>query len=308
MFLRSCLLQSILVGILFVYFEWNFSSNLREERRAWITLLSTDDYLPGIQALARSLKRAQTAYPLVVLMHKVDESNEVYRAVLNEGCHVRFIDDLIPTQYVDIAFPQFTNVWDKLRAFEIVDVCDRCVFMDGDIIVLKNMDELFDMEKDIEFGAVQTCSCNFRGLPKYPENWKPENCPYTYEQNSSLPKPNHSQMVITFNSGVFLYRPDLEVFKQMKEALNTWNITDFRFADQDFLNKFYENRWTRLAFEYNAVKLFMKSHPTIWDISQIKAVHFVISKPWKLEDPGNTDYESINHLWWDAYRWQEHDP
>jgi alpha-N-acetylglucosamine transferase len=224
--------------------------------------------------------------------------------ILDEGCSIRYIEDLYPTSKTEPAFTHYIHTWTKLRAFELVDICDKCVFMDADIIVLKNMDEIFDLDNNINFGAVQTCTCNLRKLPTFPKFWKKENCPYTYGLNSNNITHNNPHVHITFNSGVFLFHPNLTIFQQMLEALNTWDLSAFVFPDQDFLNKFYDKKWTRLPFMYNGVKVFSISHPYLWDLSNIKTIHYVLGKPWKKSDENSNEYEEINQLWWQAYHWK----
>lgn len=305
MYLRISIIVTIVIVIFGIYYEKYFISKPYNERRAWVTLLGTEEYLPGVLALARSLKRANSLYPLVVMVNQNDCSDESQKIILNEGCLIRFIEGLYPTNKTEFAFTRFTHTWKKLRAFEMVDTCDRCVFMDADIIILENMDELFDLDANINFAAVQTCTCNLKQIPTFPKFWKKENCPYTYEQNSNdITTNDHSHVHVIFNSGVFLFHPNVTVFEHMLEALNTWDISEFRFGDQDFLNKFYHSNWTRLPFMYNAVKVFSISHPYLWDLSELKTIHYVHLKPWQKSNDNNTDYASINELWWQAYQWR----
>lgn len=300
---RWILIATIAVAISAVLYQKYSTSKTRNERRAWLTLLGTEDYLPGVLALARSLKRAKTVYPLVVMVNEHSWSEETQQLILNEGCSVRFIDDLHPTSAANIAYERYSETWQKLRAFEMVDVCDRCVFMDADIIVIRNMDELFDSDASVNFAAVQTCTCNLRQIPTFPAWWKRENCFYTDEQHASAHKHDGLDKYAYFNSGLFVFHPNLTVFQQMMQALDTWNLTEFIFPDQDFLNKFYHQSWTRLPFIYNAVKVVSKSHPNVWNLSEIKAIHYVLAKPWNKSDKDYLEYESINQLWWEAYEY-----
>ncbi|CAF2074866.1 unnamed protein product [Rotaria magnacalcarata] len=106
------------------------------------------------------------------------------------------------------------------------------------------MDELFELDQNPNFAAVQTCISNPAKTSSYPKYWKPENCPYTHGENSDGHDLvyEHGRL---FNSGLFVFHPNLVVFEQMIAALNTWDLTDFIFADQDFLNQFYRSSWKR---------------------------------------------------------------
>lgn len=87
---------------------------------------------------------------------------------------------------------------DCQRAFELIkfDVCglpfpwslltepvrhQRVVLLDADMIVMRNMDELFDMDlsKD-SIAAAHVCACNPRKLAHYPADWSVITFPIFY--------------------------------------------------------------------------------------------------------------------------------
>lgn len=44
--------------------------------------------------------------------------------------------------------------------------------LDADMIVLRNMDHLLEMELEKDWiAAAHVCACNPRGLPHYPDDW-----------------------------------------------------------------------------------------------------------------------------------------
>lgn len=114
MFSRTCAITAIAIATFAVFYQAYFSINNPKERRAWITLLGTEDYLPGVLALARSLKRASSIYPLVVMLNENDISDETKNLITNEGCSIRFIEKLYPTSTTGFAFPRFLHTWKKL--------------------------------------------------------------------------------------------------------------------------------------------------------------------------------------------------
>ena len=73
-----------------------------------------------------------------------------------------------------MAFARFTNVWTKLRAFELTEY-ERVVLVDSDMLVCRNMDELMD----VPLGALErpaiaagfACTCNPNRIPTYPSDW-----------------------------------------------------------------------------------------------------------------------------------------
>jgi hypothetical protein len=112
-------------------------------RRAWVTLLTRPSYLPGVLVLHYSLQRVKSAYPLIVLITPTLPSSSV-AAMRALGIQVEQVEPLRPLVPVSIVAERFADTWDKLRAFGL-DL-DRAVMIDGDMLLLQNMDDLFDME------------------------------------------------------------------------------------------------------------------------------------------------------------------
>lgn len=111
--------------------------------RAYATLLSTETYLPGVLALHQSLRRSGTAYPLVVAV-----SAHLPRAVelpmLQAGILVRRIPEstAIPKEMIENN-GHWGHTFDKVHLFGLVEF-SKLVYVDSDMMVLTNIDELFD--------------------------------------------------------------------------------------------------------------------------------------------------------------------
>lgn len=59
----------------------------------------------------------------------------------------------------DYAFERFTEVWNKLRSWDMTDYDVLC-WLDADMLVLRNMDELLDQLNDGDvFGARFSVIC-----------------------------------------------------------------------------------------------------------------------------------------------------
>jgi hypothetical protein len=155
------------------------------EKKAWVTLVTENSYLKGFQCLARSLKRVQTAYPLIVLhpdtsinistgqpKEKTSLTAEDLETIKNEGCELKPIERIHPTnEPKEYVWDHFQDVWTKLRVWDI-EGYDRVVFLDSDMLVMKNIDHLMNMNLPKDFlGAVNACTCNPRKIPKYPKDW-----------------------------------------------------------------------------------------------------------------------------------------
>ncbi|KAK4121307.1 glycosyltransferase family 8 protein [Parathielavia appendiculata] len=82
--------------------------------------------------------------------------------------------------------PRFRDCFTKLSVLSLEGSYARVVLLDADMLVLRNMDELFDsntLELDENrkrvFAAVHACTCNPLRLKHYPRDWVKENCAFT---------------------------------------------------------------------------------------------------------------------------------
>ena len=111
--------------------------------RAYITLLSTENYLPGVFALHESLKRSGTPHPFVVAV--ADQiSPEIDAIIERTGIIVRRIPPTtaIPKDMIE-GNGHWGHTFDKVHLFGMHEF-EKLVYVDSDMLVLANMDELFD--------------------------------------------------------------------------------------------------------------------------------------------------------------------
>lgn len=145
----------------------------------WTTLITNTDYLPGLLALDFSLKRVGSKYPLIALY--TDSFPLAGHAALDaRGIPRRHIPYLLPSVHKDYSNDtRFYDCWSKLTPFSLVEY-DRVVQLDSDMLVVRNMDELMDLELDSPalggtgprvFAASHACVCNPLNKPHYPKDW-----------------------------------------------------------------------------------------------------------------------------------------
>merc|ERR1719446_1412708 len=165
----------------------------------------------------------------------------------------------------------------KIQCWTLTDYT-KCVFLDADTLILQNSDELFERE---EFSAAPDA-----GWP---------DC---------------------FNSGVFVFRPNLNTFKDLvKHAMARGS---FDGGDQGLLNTFFSDWATKdisrhLPFTYNMVASATYSYlPAFKKFGKnVHIIHFIgAAKPWKtcFDGSGNAILGSVekhtsNHLrlWWQIF-------
>ena len=294
-------------------------SNGPVPKRAWVTLLTRPSYLPGVITLAYSLSVHATAYPLVVLVTP-SLPQACIRALELESSDnsLLTIHSIKPLMLPDdrkttLIAARFEDTWTKLRAFELISY-DACVFLDADITIYKNMDDIFDtvLPGDDWIAASHACVCNLDHDSWAPENWKPENCAYTplrhpaaCERASPIPTgsaPPHTYALL--NGGVFLYHPSESLWKAMHHHfLTSPELSTFQFPDQDFLASFFCGRWRPLPWKYNALKTMRQWHTNIWRDEEVKGLHYIVDKPWDKRVAsdgiaGHLGRDGATHTWW----------
>ncbi|MBQ8628670.1 MAG: hypothetical protein IJ421_04250 [Prevotella sp.] len=118
------------------------------------TLLSTPNYLPGVKMLYRSLKYfGNTKYPFVVFCSSdlpelcMDKLGRIgVKCIRLENSTLNEISKINNLRYTHWCY-----TFDKLLLWGMT-MYEKIVFLDSDMIVLKNIDELFECQ---DMSAVQ---------------------------------------------------------------------------------------------------------------------------------------------------------
>jgi inositol 3-alpha-galactosyltransferase len=293
-------------------------------KQAWATLLTKATYLAGAVLLARSLHKQRSKYPLIILVTPDFPSSllpSLNREATLTNSQINHIEHLRPKQKFDLMDSRFNDTWTKLMVFSLVDY-DKIVFLDADMLVLRNMDELFDVDMPGRdwIAAVHSCLCNadrdtwafgvgrkepcaFEGLVHTDTLTKPRSVPTTQELDNGVGKSAH----VLFNSGLFVFTPSPELWDRMLEFFNTTPLlTTMLFADQDFLAEFFRDKWMPLGYQYNATKAMRWWHKEMWRDEEVRNFHYMVDKPWKerIGPDGRAGYlgrDGETHGWW----WRE---
>ncbi|KAL6970463.1 glycogenin [Sarracenia purpurea var. burkii] len=101
--------------------------------RAFVTFLAgKGDYVKGVVGLAKGLRKAKSAYPLVVAI--LPDVPEEHRSILkSQGCIVREIEPLSPPEnQTQFSMAYYVINYSKLRIWEFVEY-SKMIYLDGDI-------------------------------------------------------------------------------------------------------------------------------------------------------------------------------
>ena len=81
------------------------------------------------------------------------------------------IPSLKPATAYSVTESRFNETWSKINIYAL-DQYDRIAVLDGDMLVLQNMDELMEIPiPDDVLAACHACVCNPRKLSHYPPTW-----------------------------------------------------------------------------------------------------------------------------------------
>ncbi|CDK26093.1 unnamed protein product [Kuraishia capsulata CBS 1993] len=284
-----------------------------ETPKVWTTLITNTKYLTGLIVLDYSLKKAGSKYPLVALY--TDTFTEEGHAALDRRNIPKLkIEYLLPISSKDYSNDtRFYDCWTKLQPFSLTQF-ERVVQLDSDMVVLQNMDELMDIKlgPDAVFAASHACVCNPYNKAHYPKDWVKENCAYTdysAKKHSSVPQddfeldykgPSSFSGLGICNGGLQVVQPSKESYDKITQVLqNPSQTSDYDFADQSLLSDVFQGKWYALSYKYNALKTLATIHSDLWDISEVKNVHYIISpKPWDVDESYDDDTETFK-FWWD---------
>lgn len=221
---------------------------LRQSTEAFVTLATNDSYALGALVLAKSLRVIKTTRHLVILT--TDGISPYMRQLLTKVFDV--VINVTRIEFSGAALelldrPELGVTLTKLHCWKLTQY-KKCVFLDADLLVLQNCDELFERAE----------------LSAAPDVGWPD----------------------CFNSGVFVFVPSLDTYWGLVNLFKEKGSFDG--GDQGLLNWYFGNNWKsnigkRLPFIYNVVATSTYTYaPAFQRFGEgAKIVHFLgATKPW----------------------------
>ena len=242
-----------------------------KKKYSYVSLLTNDTYAYGIVLLVESMEKVKTKYPLHVLVTK-DVSAPTLE-LLNQLKVTYDVVDIIETPediyehnlaYNAATATTWKNCWTKFRIFDLTQF-EKIVFLDADILVLKNLDHLFNKPH-----MTAALDGEYFGL------W--QGWPH-------------------FNSGCLVIEPSHELFEDILNygrSLKVEELPDYIFADQEVLNFYYkdwpEQQYLHLNKYYNIFAPYVQSNQLKDLIANTYFIHYVGRKPWTfwIKNPNET--------------------
>lgn len=183
---------------------------------AFVTMVTSDAYVVGALVLAYSLRRTGTSRKLICMATSQLAADSI--ATLREVYDVRFVTPIDSGDGRNLRLlgrPELGPTFTKIQVWTLSDL-DKVVFLDADMLILKNIDDLFTRE---EFSA-----CPDVGWP---------DC---------------------FNSGLFVCIPNIDTYNGIWELAHTMGSFDGMLHSFE-LQVSLPCRWRSRTFKYVLFKL-----------------------------------------------------
>jgi alpha-N-acetylglucosamine transferase len=191
-------------------------------KNAYVTLMYGDnDYFLGTLIFIASLLKTKPKHDTVLLYtfdvpkYKIDILSKYY-TVTKEIKYIRFKNKKTNRA-------RFKDIFTKLKIFTLTEY-DNILFMDNDMYVKKNIDNIF---KKYEAPAGIAIDPNM-----------------IYKDGEKIKKNN-----VVINAGLWLLKPSIKDYDKMIEGLSSFNIK--KELEQEYVSYFYNGKWTNISFLYN---------------------------------------------------------
>lgn len=250
------------------------------EQNVYATLVTNDDYVPGAQVLAASLDLVGSGQRKRIALVSTHVSVEGRGLLKEMRYHLLEVDTVNCHAHQnkwrpsDVDAPklqqQLVTTCTKVHLWNLT--ASKVVYLDADVLVVKNIDELFDRP----------------GFAAAPDLMPPD----------------------SFNSGVMVIEPNATQHAILLNNLN--KSSNYDGGDQGFLNTFFDDWFAtpaahRLPVRYNMLQHMAWLYPPAWQSVKGPAViHFCGSskhKPWHIHDASKTHelLQSYVEQWWMLY-------
>lgn len=113
----------------------------------YATVLSTDSYAVGVVALYESLKEVKSLYPFLCICSKnITEQTIEKLTLIGVKCYRlkrTALEKVSDITFNTDEFSHWSYTFDKLLVWELEEY-DKIVYLDSDMVLMNNVDELFD--------------------------------------------------------------------------------------------------------------------------------------------------------------------
>lgn len=202
-----------------------------------------DAYFVSARTLIYQLLHSPTTkllhpVPIVVLVTK-DVGESKRQTLQHDGAIVVEVEDV--THSTPIAAERWTSMATKLHVFDPAIVpYEKVLFMDVDMVLTRPIDKIFQ-DFSTELGPITNASQVDAELGPLPEQYILAASPESHQKDHAYPFLDSDHTMSTFNSGLFMYSPSVEMYQYYMRLLDHPDLYYTGIPDQDLLN--YAHRW-----------------------------------------------------------------
>ncbi|GAA5889860.1 hypothetical protein JCM8208_001149 [Rhodotorula glutinis] len=248
-------------------------------RFAFVTLCTSDAYLPGALVTLHSVLDVEPASPLarewttVALTTPATVAHSTVQALSKAFDVVIGVESIVTQSWEELKLlgrRDLAATLTKLHLFRLTQF-DKVIFLDADTLVVRPISHLFQIPH--QFAAA-------------PDQGWPD----------------------AFNSGVLVATPSLDTFDALMDMMRTRGTWDG--GDQGLLNDFFPD-WHRLSFTFNVTPSAYYTYAPAYKRhgQDVSVLHFIgANKPWhrgsrKTYDPeaASKDYYGLVGQWYDVF-------
>lgn len=240
--------------MILIKFMYNFIIGVDNLKYAYVTVLSTDNYFDGVLALYESLKRTKPKYKDFVVVVNDEINPHIITELSKRNIIIKKMPKIDASPLVNNkSYTYWNHTFDKLNIFELTEY-DKIVYLDSDMYIANNIDELFDFPH--MSGAIAG-----KGMVN---EWS------------------------ELGSGLMVIVPKKGTVDGMKKILCEYDFGK-DIGDQDIINKYFDwpNKNLAISEKYNLFAEFLDYYVNNlgYKKDDISVVHFIGGrKPWMMSD------------------------
>jgi glycogenin len=232
-------------------------------RFSFVSIITSNDFIEGILVLHHSLKKTKPKYSFLLLITP-NISDDVLKILSKYEIQYAIVQNIENPTQIDAEHRWFPT-YPKLNIFGLTQF-DKLVYLDADMVILRNIDELFEK-------------------------------PHMSAVNAGGRLPERNEYGYTsLNSGLLVVEPSLKLFQDMLSKVGVIEKVKTG-SDQDFLQAYYSN-WPNqeelhLDHGYNIFYYDLDRYYQLFgysfksDQAILKVIHYAGDrKPWHMYKEG----------------------
>lgn len=222
----------------------------------------TDDYVPGLLTLMQSLKEnsgLKNIEFVIIGLSSIKDKNKILIDNMNISYDYFLASELGKFEFDQslLSKPNKATNQNKFLIFKLPYKTKLC-YLDVDMICLNNISNIKNLN-------------HLSAVPNI---------------GRLHPETVHEHMM--FNSGMLIFKPDLELYEQIQDFGLKYNEKLTHYGDQmlfnQFFYKYYPSNVNILGLEWNVPISLKKYHPHLWKYVNdkgIKFLHYTAHNPWE---------------------------